>query len=217
MIKAVIFDLDGTLVDTLEDLRNAVNLVLRAQGYAERSLPEIRSFVGDGLYKLMERSLPAGTDAEIVKAYCDEMTAYYKKHSLACTRPYDGIPELLQALARRGIVCAVATNKNENAAGALCRFFFGDAIHAVVGDNGVRPLKPDSACVTALLTALSLTKDEVFYCGDSETDARTACNAGVRGAGVLWGFREKLQLERAGFTLFAENPAELLRIIENAG
>lgn len=215
MYKAVIFDLDGTLTDTLDDLADAVNHVLTQHGFATRSREEVRSFVGNGLCRLMRRSLPAEVSDEDAQVYTQQLTAYYKAHALDKTKPYEGIVPLLKKLNARGVVCAVATNKRETAAVDICRHFFGDLVVLVKGDNGTRPLKPDKACIDEILQELHLAKEDVLYVGDSEPDAYTARNAGLQGVGVLWGFRSAEQLREAGFDKLAGNCEELFNVVEN--
>ncbi len=216
MYKAVIFDLDGTLTDTLDDLTDAVNYVLRKHGLPLRDRDEIRTFIGNGLSLLMQRSLPAFVSDDVLEKYVNDLKLYYKDHSLDKTKPYDGIVPLLQQLKSMNMICAVATNKNEAAAVHICHQFFDSLIDVVKGDNGMRPLKPNADCIDEILTSFSLSKKDVLYVGDSEPDAYTAANAGLTGVGVLWGFRSKEQLKAAGFEMFAENCEELLNIIKNA-
>lgn len=217
MVKAVIFDLDGTLTDTLDDLCDAVNFVLRRHGFPLRDREEVRTFVGNGLFKLMRRALPAQISEEDAAVYTKEMSAYYNAHSLEKTKPYEGTVELLQKLQQCAVPCAVATNKKEDAAKDICKHFFGDMICTVKGDDGVRPLKPSKDCIEEILSFLQLSASDVLYVGDSEPDAATAYNAGVHGVGVLWGFRSEEQLRKAGFDTFASTCEELFAIIKNYG
>ena len=217
MYKAVIFDLDGTLTDTLDDLMHSVNHVLEKNHFPLRKKTEIRSFVGNGLRMLMSRSLPEGTSDQLIDRMTDELTMYYKDHSLVYTRPYEGICQLLAVLRDHGIHCAVATNKNEQAAKNICQLFFGDLIETVKGDNGKRPLKPSAECIDEIIALFAVEKSEILYVGDSEPDAYTAHNAGLDSVGVLWGFRDKTVLENAGMHLFAENCQQLKNIILNCG
>ena len=217
MIRAVIFDLDGTLTDTLDDLADSVNYVLDKHGYPTRSRDEIRSFVGNGLYMLMRRSLPSFCSDETAATCTNELTAYYKLHSLDKTKPYEGIVDLLRLLRDDGILCAVATNKRESAAVEICSKFFGDLLVSVNGDDGVRPLKPDSTVIDVLLEEMNVLKSETIYVGDSEADALTAQNSGLMAIGVLWGFRSERQLADAGMTVFAEKSSDIYHIVKNYG
>lgn len=217
MIKAVIFDLDGTLTDTLDDLADAVNYVLSRYHYVPRTREEIRSFVGNGLYMLMRRSLPADA-SDAIAAECTEMlTVYYKEHSLVKTKPYDGIVPLLEKLNHDGILCAVATNKREAAAQEICAHFFDSLLCKVKGDDGQRPLKPDRAIIDTLLQEMNVHSEETLYVGDSEADAYTAQNAGLTAIGVVWGFRTRKQLEDVGISLFAEKSDDIYNIVKNYG
>lgn len=211
-VKAVIFDLDGTLIDTIEDLKDSLNHVLESRGYMTRTYDEVKRFVGYGLGKLVERGLPAGTEPETVTACTAEMISYYSKHSLVKTAPYEGIRELVSALKDKGLRLAVVTNKNEAEAIRICTHFFGDAFDTIVGDREGLPLKPDSAPVFKTLEELSVTADEAIYIGDSEVDVKTALNSDLRMIAVLWGFREKSVLIKEGATAFAEIPSDILRV-----
>ena len=217
MIKAVIFDLDGTLTDTLDDLADAVNYVLSRYHYMQRTRDEIRSFVGNGLYMLMRRSLPADVSDEIATECTALLSSYYKENSLVKTKPYDGIVALLEKLNMDGILCAVATNKREAAAQEICAHFFGSLLCSVKGDNSERPLKPDRAVIDDLLTEMNVNPEETLYVGDSEADAYTAQNAGLTAIGVIWGFRTRKQLESVGISLFAEKSDDIYNIVKNYG
>ncbi len=217
MIKAVIFDLDGTLTDTLDDLADAVNYVLSVHNYPQRTRDEIRSFVGNGLYMLMRRSLPESESDDIAAVCTNELTVYYKEHSIVKTKPYDGIVALLEKLNNDGILCAVATNKKEAAAREICEYFFGSLLCNVKGDNGSRRLKPDRAVVDELLLEMNVLANETLYVGDSEADAYTANNANLTAIGVTWGFRTQKQLSDVGISLFAEKSDDIYNIVKNYG
>lgn len=217
MIKAIIFDLDGTLTDTLDDLMNAVNYVLGKHNYPLRKRDEIRSFVGNGLKMLMKRSLPVDVGEELLACYTQELIAYYNQYSLEFTMPYPGIVELLKTLKHEGIQCAVATNKREESAVLICERFFPDLLVAVKGDNGCRPLKPDRAIIEELLCLMNVSKEETLYVGDSEADAFTAQNAQLMSIGVLWGFRTKEQLQSVGMQNFAENCEQIHSLVKKYG
>ena len=212
MIKAIIFDLDGTLLDTLEDLTDSVNYVLGKHGMPERTLDEIRSFIGNGVPTLIARSVPAGTDPETVKICVDEMMEYYKDHAEIKTKPYDGIMELLDALKNQNIRTAVVTNKAEEAAIILCKAKFGDVFDIVIGDNGIDKLKPAPDNVFRALKELNLKKNEVLYVGDSDVDMITATNAGLESVGVTWGFRDENVLRNNGADNIINSPLELLNL-----
>lgn len=212
MIKAVLFDLDGTLLDTLEDLTDSVNYVLWKHNMPERTLQEIRSFIGNGVPTLIARSVPENTDTETVKICVSEMMEYYKSHAEIKTKPYDGIMELLDELKKRNIATAVVTNKAEEAAKILCKAKFGDIFNVVIGDNGMDKLKPAPDNVFRALKEMNLKNSEVLYVGDSDVDMVTAKNAGLTSVGVTWGFRDEEVLRNSGAKHIIHAPAELLKL-----
>lgn len=212
MIKAIIFDLDGTLLDTLEDLTDSVNYVLWKHGMPERTLDEIRSFIGNGVPTLIARSVPADTDPATVKICVSEMMEYYKDHAEIKTKPYDGIMELLDELKKRSLQVAVVTNKAEEAAKILCKAKFGNVLDLVIGDNGIDRLKPAPDNVFRALKELNLEKDEVLYVGDSDVDMITATNAGLESVGVTWGFRDENVLRNCGAKNIIHTPLGLLKL-----
>ena len=212
--KAVLFDMDGTLLDTLDDLWTAVNATLRQFGYPERTRDEVRSFVGNGVTRLLELSLPGGAEDphfdEAVTAY----RAYYASHSEGKTGPYPGITELAERLRAEGIPCAVVSNKPDATTKALAeKFFPGLAVAA--GENeaaGIRR-KPAPDMVYAAVRALGADPDDCVYVGDSEVDIETGRAADMDVITVLWGFRDRELLEAAGAEVFARTPEELYRLI----
>lgn len=209
MKTAVLFDLDGTLLDTLEDLADAVNETLRHYGCPERTLTEVRAMVGNGVRNLVLRALP-----EEKKPQVDEILPffreYYAAHSQDKTRPYAGIPEVLDALARE-YPLAVASNKPDSMVKALCREYFGD-IYAL-GERPGFPRKPAPDMVRQVLSDLGA--DRCVYVGDSEVDVLTAANAGVPCLSVLWGFRDQDVLEATGAKYFCRQTSDLYRAIKN--
>ena len=212
MIKNVVFDLDGTLIDTLEDLRDSMNHVLKLHGYPARELDEVRRFVGNGIAKLCERAAPGGISGAELAEIVRDMEAWYPEHSAISTRPYDGIPELLDKLRSMDVKTSVVTNKTESAAQRLCADLFGDVFTAVIGDDG-GPLKPDPHNVRRAMQAMGAIHAQTVYVGDSEVDVRTAKNSGLRAVGVLWGFRDRRTLETAGADVIISSPEELLTIL----
>lgn len=213
MIKAIIFDLDGTLLDTLHDLTDSVNHVLTNHNMKNRTVDEIRSFIGNGVPTLIARSVPAGTDKAVTDVCVKEMAEYYKDHADIKTKPYDGIAELLSALNEKGIKTAVVTNKVENAATILCKNKFGDVFDCVIGDNGKDRLKPCPDNVFRALDILGFPREEVLYAGDSDVDMITAENAGLRSIGVTWGFRDEDVLRKNGADFIVHYPSEILKIL----
>lgn len=207
-----IFDLDGTLLDTLGDLAASVNFALRTHGMPEHSLGDVRRFVGNGVRKLMERAVPDGAQNPKFNAAFTTFRQYYMAHSLDTTRPYEGIPEALEALKARGCRLAVVSNKMMAATQELCHYFFPDTIEVAIGENetsGIRK-KPAPDTVMAALNALGVGKDNAVYVGDSDVDIQTAKNSGIPCISVLWGFRDRYFLQQHGAETFVSTPSELL-------
>ena len=207
-----IFDLDGTLLDTLGDLAASVNYALRSHGMPEHSLDDVRRFVGNGVRRLMERAIPEGVENPLFDATFATFRQYYMAHSLDTTRPYDGIPETLAELRRRGCYIAVVSNKMMAATVELCRHFFPDTVEVAIGEHeaeGIRK-KPAPDTVFAALRQLGVGKEQAVYVGDSDVDIQTATNAGLPCISVLWGFRDKDFLIQHGAKTFISAPQELL-------
>lgn len=207
-----IFDLDGTLLNTLDDLAQAVNYALRQYGMPEHSLDSIRGFVGNGVRMLMHRSVPGGDSNPLFDSVLQTFREYYMEHSLDSTCPYDGIPEMLLALKRRGCRLAVVSNKFYAATAELCRHFFPDTIEVAIGEHeaeGIRK-KPAPDTVVEALRQLGVTADGAVYVGDSDVDLQTAKNAGLPCISVLWGFRDKDFLLAHGATTLITHPNDIL-------
>ena len=207
-----IFDLDGTLLDTLGDLASSVNYALRMHNMPEHSLEDIRRFVGNGVRKLMERAVPQGAQNPCFDEAFATFRQYYMQHSLDTTRPYAGIPETLKALKARGCHLAVVSNKMMAATQALCSHFFPDTIEVAIGEHeaeGIRK-KPAPDTVVAALKALGVGKEQAVYVGDSDVDIETARNSGMPCISVLWGFRDRDFLKQNGAETFISAPSELL-------
>ena len=207
-----VFDLDGTLLDTLGDLAASVNYALRGHGMPEHSLDDVRRFVGNGVRRLMERAIPEGADNPLFDATFATFRQYYMAHSLDTTRPYDGIPETLAELRSRGCHIAVVSNKMMAATVELCQHFFPDTVEVAIGEHeaeGIRK-KPAPDTVFAALRQLGVGKEQAVYVGDSDVDIQTAANAGLPCISVLWGFREKDFLIQHGATTFISAPSDLL-------
>lgn len=203
-MTGVIFDLDGTLLDTLEDLKDAVNVALAQFGYPQRSLEEIRRFVGNGAKALIERAVPADADPEPVFAVFRE---YYQKNCQTKTAPYAGIVEVLAQL---DMPVAIVSNKPDGAVKALCGAYF-PGIYAL-GESVGCPRKPAPDMVYKAMDAIGA--DRCIYVGDSEVDVATARNAGVPCLSVLWGFRDKEELLQAGAEHFCEDPGDIPGLIQ---
>ena len=207
-----IFDLDGTLLDTLGDLASSVNYALRMHNMPEHSLEDIRRFVGNGVRKLMERAVPQGAQNPCFDEAFATFRQYYMQHSLDTTRPYAGIPETLETLKARGCHLAVVSNKMMAATQALCSHFFPDTIEVAIGEHeaeGIRK-KPAPDTVIAALKALGVGKEQAVYVGDSDVDIETARNSGMPCISVLWGFRDRDFLKQNGAETFISAPSELL-------
>ena len=212
MYNTFIFDLDGTLLNTLDDLAASVNYALRTHGMPERTLDEVRSFVGNGVRLLMERAIPEGSANPRFEETFATFRAYYMEHSLDTTRPYDGIPEMIHALKQRGCRLAVVSNKFYAATQELIRHFFPE-ITVAIGEHeaeGIRK-KPAPDTVFEALRQLGVGKEKAVYVGDSDVDLQTACNSGLPCISVLWGFRDHDFLLAHGATTFISHPEELLK------
>lgn len=221
MFNVYVFDLDGTLLDTLQDLANSVNYALRQHGMPEHSIDDIRRFVGNGVRLLMERAVPDGARNPQFEAAFATFRQYYMQHSLDTTRPYDGIPELIHELKARGCQMAVVSNKMMAATQELVHHFFPD-IPVAIGEHEAAGIhkKPAPDTVFEALRQLGIIHhpfsiihhpSDIVYVGDSDVDIETARNSGLPCISVLWGFRSRDFLLAHGATTFAERPADILR------
>ena len=207
-----IFDLDGTLLDTLADLAASTNYALRKHGMPEHTIDDVRRFVGNGVRKLMERAVPDGADNPLFDKAFATFRQHYMEHSLDTTRPYEGVPEMLAELHERGCHIAVVSNKMMAATQELCRHFFPDTVEVAIGEHeaaGIRK-KPAPDTVFAALQSLGVEKYNAVYVGDSDVDIETAANAGLPCISVLWGFRDRDFLIQHGAKTFISAPSELL-------
>ena len=211
---AVIFDLDGTLLDTLDDITDSVNHTLRQFGYPPRTREEIRRFVGNGAVKLIERALPYTVEperfGEVYRAY----DAYYTAHQRDKTKPYPGVCDLLRDLRARGLCTAVLSNKQDNAVRPLCAHYFPGLLDAATGPADGRRTKPAPDGIEYLEQLLGVTARQTVYVGDSQADVQTGLNAGVRTVAALWGFRSRADLAAAGARYFAKNAADILKFVD---
>ncbi|MBQ6363713.1 MAG: HAD-IA family hydrolase [Lachnospiraceae bacterium] len=208
----VVFDMDGTVLDTLEDLTDAVNVVLRRHGLPEKERAEVRRFLGNGARRLLELSLPEGTDEETVRQYIAEFLTEYQQHCDDHTKPYDGIVPLLRTLKSRGVKTAVVSNKADAAVQKLCRTCFPDCFDYAAGEIAGIPRKPAAEPVLLAIKTLK-TAGRAVYVGDSEVDAATARNAGLELIAVSWGFRDREELEELGIRKIADSPEQLLEYL----
>lgn len=211
--KAVIFDLDGTLLDTLEDLKDSVNYALGNAGMPLRSLEEVRTFVGNGVRRLMELAVPFGEEnPEFAKVF-EEFKKHYALHCNDKTAPYPHIMELLSELKARGYQMAVVSNKFYGAVQELRKLYFEGYIETAIGEKeGIRR-KPAKDTVAAALRELGVDKEDAVYVGDSEVDIATAANAGMDCIAVAWGFRTREEQEKAGGRVFADDPMDIIDIL----
>ena len=197
MTKLVIFDLDGTLIDTMEDIAGACNHALDVCGFPQRPLSDYNQLVGRGIYNLCKDALPEDVrnDEQAGKVY-REFIPYYKEHICDKTRPYDGICEMFDVLEKAGISFAVASNKFQEGTEFLIDKLFGKySFVSILGQREGKPIKPDPLIVSEAMAAMEgITKEEVVYCGDSDVDMMTGINAGVRTIGVTWGFRTREEI-----------------------
>nr|MBQ8244495.1 HAD family hydrolase [Oscillospiraceae bacterium] len=208
-MTGILFDLDGTLLNTLEDLLAATNYALRCHGYPERTLPELRRFVGNGARNQIRLSLPEGSGEDAVCAVLNTYKPYYTAHCQSKTAPYPGISEALAVLKENHPI-AIVSNKPDSAVKALCAHFF-PGIYAL-GETPDCPRKPAADMVYKAMAAIGA--DRCIYVGDSEVDVITANNAGVPCLSVLWGFRDKADMEAVGAVHFCEETDKLTEKIE---
>ncbi|MDE7293071.1 MAG: HAD family hydrolase [Oscillospiraceae bacterium] len=214
--QLVIFDLDGTILNTLEDLKNAANYALGQNNFPERTTDEIRRFVGNGIRKLIERAVPPGTDEETIIKVHEKFTEFYKAHCSDNTRPYEGIEDMLKALRKASCLTAVVSNKADYAVQELCREYFPGLFDCVAGERqGIRK-KPAPDTVNAILSKLDISPDKAVYVGDSDVDVMTAANAHMDIIAIDWGFRDRQCLTDSGAKIIVSTPKEALKIILKA-
>ena len=212
MKSFVIFDLDGTLLNTIADLGDACNYALRTLGYSEHALSTYNYMVGNGVRKLIERAEP-DANAETLEKLLALFREYYDEHCTDHTTPYPGIPELLRALSEKGIAIAVATNKYQAAADRIIRHYFPDIpFVAILGQVEDRPVKPDPSIVFAVLNEHPTPKSSILFVGDSAVDMETARRACIESVGVSWGFRPISELRGAYADHIVSTPEEILDI-----
>lgn len=208
--QLAIFDLDGTLLDTLEDLADSTNYIMRQYGHPERTLTEVRSFVGNGIRKLLERSAPKSTSPEEIDRMFEDFKEYYGAHCAEKTKPYEGIMDLLASLQKREIKLAVVSNKADFAVKELCEQYFSGYFDEAVGERVGIARKPAPDTVNEVLKNLQMDKSRAVYIGDSEVDVQTARNAEMDCIAVDWGFRDKEVLKMAGAETIVSTPAKII-------
>ena len=215
-IKAVLFDLDGTLIDTLADLADAVNYALQKKNYPPRPLCNFNMYVGDGVYKMIERALPEGEHGmDELKELKSFFLEYYSVHLCDKTKNYPGMPELIKSLRFRGIKTAVVTNKVEESAKTMLSKLYGDVFDVIYGQRDGVSTKPDPTLAHIAMRDLGVIPEECVLMGDSGVDIQTAVNSGALPVGVKWGFRGEEELRANGAEYIISSPGELLDIINS--
>lgn len=210
----IVFDCDGTLLDTLTDLRNAVNYVLRAHDLPERSVPEVKAALGNGVAHLMRQSLPDSISEAEFNTYLDEFKIYYGEHLQDYTAPYPGMLDVLDTLRAKGYKLAIVSNKIQEGITPLNNEYFGDRLPVAIGERPGLQRKPAPDMVLQALKELDSTQDESIYIGDSEVDVATAKNSGLLCIGVTWGFRDEQLHKDLGVTHIARKAEDIVTIIE---
>lgn len=207
--KLAIFDLDGTILDTLDDLTDSTNYALAENGLPARSRDEVRRFVGNGIHKLIERAVPEDSGNEIIEKVFNDFNKHYKNHCFDRTKPYDGILDCIAAVKAAGIRTAVVSNKADYAVQKLCSRFFPGLFCIAVGERKAVRRKPFPDSIEKILDSLDIDREYAVYVGDSEVDIKTAENAGIDEIGVEWGFRDSGFLTENGAPVIAGTPEEL--------
>lgn len=210
----IIFDLDGTLLDTLEDIKDSVNYAMAVFGFPKRSIEEIKSFVGNGAGKLIELAIPNGINNTLYKECLKVFQDHYSKNMQNKTVPYNGIKELLAELRNRGFKMAVVSNKFDSAVKELVKGFLGDYIKVAIGESENVSRKPAPDTVIKALAELESVPDKAVYVGDSEVDVMTARNSNLICIGVTWGFRTREVLEKERAQYIIDEPHQLLSILD---
>lgn len=211
--NTIIFDLDGTLLNTLEDLTDAVNYVMGQFHFEEKTVSQVRSFVGNGIRKLMERCVPGGQEREGFEEIFQCFRSYYTAHCQEKTKPYDGILELLQALSDCGYRMGIVSNKNDKAVEELNEVFFSQYITVAIGQNDKLRPKPAPDTVDMALKCLDCNRESALYVGDSDVDKATADNSNMDCVSVTWGFRDRELLEKLKPAAVIDEPLQLLEYL----
>lgn len=216
MFKYVIFDLDGTLLNTIDDLADAGNWVCRNHGWSTHSVEEYKRFVGNGIAKLVARFVPEEwRTPEGIRAVLEEFMPYYDAHKADKTAPYSGLPQMVARLKGAGVSMAVLTNKAHELSGPIVEGYYPGVFDRVQGALPGMPTKPDPTLLHRLMEEMGATPENTLFVGDSNVDIRTAKNGGLTSCGVLWGFRSRAELEEEGATFLAETADELEKLILN--
>ena len=208
--KLIVFDMDGTILNTIEDITLCVNYILEKYGMPIRTVEEVKFFVGNGLLKTLKRSVPDDCSDDMIERIYPEFTAYYKEHSNINTKPYEGIVEVIKELRRRGYKTAVVSNKRDEAVSSLCEIFYKDVFDISLGDKDGMKVKPAPDMVHYVLNELGVKNDEAVYIGDSDVDIMTAVNSEMDYISVSWGFRSREFLIEHGAGIIVDEPVKLL-------
>lgn len=211
--STVIFDLDGTLLNTLEDLAASVNFAMKSMGFPEHTLDEVRRFVGNGIAVLIKRSIPAGSSEEEYKKAYELFKSHYAEHCLDLTAPYKGIPETIMKLREKGSRIAVVSNKIDFAVQKLCDDFFPGLVDAAVGDSPKTRTKPAPDMVYKALEIMGAENSGCVYIGDTDVDFETAKNSGMDCILVSWGFRSREELVKHGAEMIADKPEDIIKFM----
>lgn len=212
--KTIIFDLDGTLLNTLDDLAAATNYALAQHQLPARSTDEVRRFIGNGIRKLIERAVPPGTQQSTQEAVFASFNAYYKEHCSDSTRPYEGTLKLLENLRHAGCKTAIVSNKADYGVQALAAQYFASCLDAACGERAGIARKPAPDMLLAVMQKLEAVPATTIYVGDSDTDLETAKNAGIACIGACWGFRGRAFLEQHGAQLLADNISDVWKMVK---
>lgn len=213
--STVIFDLDGTLLNTLDDIVDSVNIMLEKEGYPPRTREDVREFIGNGARNLIRRALPEDVSEEEIARCLGIYKEIYLENMLRKTSPYEGIDETLKMLKKLGVKIGVVSNKPHDATKEMCRFYFPSILDVVIGDNPERKKKPAPDNIFEILKLLGSDKAETLYIGDSDVDMETAKNAGLDSAGVTWGYRSEETLTEHGADYIIEKPGQLIQLVTN--
>ncbi len=213
MKKTVIFDLDGTLTDTIEDLADATNFALKFYGYPAHKIEEYKYFIGNGAKKLVQRAAPKDIDEDKVSALLEKFFEYYRAHYLDKTKLYEGVSEVIETLISRGIKLGVRSNKPHEMTQKVVEALLPNCFVEVIGQDSRFPIKPDASAIHYIIKKCESTPEDTVFVGDSGVDMQTAKNSGTRAVGVSWGFRTRDELFENGADLVADTPEELLNII----
>lgn len=209
----IIFDLDGTLIDTLDDLTDNLNYILREEGFPERTRSQVEAAVGEGYRVMLTKSLPSETTEQVITHCTNKFETRYAEHLIDRTKPYEGIPTLLLNLKEAGYKIGVVSNKMEKATKEICQIFFESLIDVAVGDTPQRRRKPAPDNVWEALRQLESKPFQALYIGDSNIDVHTAREAGLDFVGVTWGFRTREVLQKEGASRFIDTPEQLLKML----